>query len=237
MLKIGIIQPHFFPWLGFYCLLKEVDILVWLDDVQIVKDSFQYKIQVNTPKGIRWIKLDYIKDLPLNCRIFKDLKLSPQGNSYKKNLEILEYGYGFTKRFDLIKKIYDESFKEQSFLSILIKSCIIPAKIMNVLPKKIFFSSELKLKSKSSERILEITKHFKADTYITGHGGLNYLNHNLFEDNGIKVLYLDYKIKNWTQPLNYSKPYVSVLDFLSCEENLNDYKLHYKTVDWKFLPK
>lgn len=46
------------------------------------------------------------------------------------------------KRFDLIKKMYDESFKEQSFLSIQIKSCIIPAKIMNVLPKKIFFPQD-----------------------------------------------------------------------------------------------
>ena len=237
MLKIGIIQPHFFPWLGFYCLLKEVDILVWLDDVQIADNSYQNRVQVNTPHGLNWINITYKKNLARKDRIFKNLEVSYQENWVEKNLNILKEGYKFTKKFDLIKKVYEDSLKEPNFLTILIKSCLIPAEIMNVLPKKIFFSSSLNLKSKSSERILEIVKFFKADRYITGHGSLNYLNHNSFEANGIKVLYLDYKIENWTQPLNYLKPYVSVLDFLSCEENLNDYKLNYNTIDWKYFTK
>ena len=103
MSKIGIIQPHFFPWLGFYCLLKEVDILVWLDDVQINQRSFHNRVQVNTPHGLNWINVLYNKNLPREKRIFRDLETSKKDNWKEKNLNLLKEGYSVTKNFELIK--------------------------------------------------------------------------------------------------------------------------------------
>tara|TARA_B110000114_G_C15029194_1_gene372199 strand:- start:251 stop:970 length:720 start_codon:yes stop_codon:yes gene_type:complete len=237
MSKIGIIQPHFFPWLGFYCLLKEVDILVWLDDVQINQRSFHNRVQVNTPHGLNWINVLYNKNLPREKRIFRDLETSKKDNWKEKNLNLLKEGYSVTKNFELIKKIYEETVNEKSFLNILIKSCLLPAKLLNAYPKKIFFSSSLNFKSSSSNLILEIAKGFKAKEYITGHGSFNYLKHNDFEAEGIRVSYLDYNINPWSQPLNYINPYVSVLDFLSCTSDIKDYQLNYKTIYWKEFTK
>ncbi len=233
MTKIGIIQPHFFPWLGFYCLLNEVDILVWLDDVQIRQKSFHNRVQINTPHGLNWINALYDKSLPREKRIFKDLKSSKKDNWKEKNLNLLKEGYRKTKNFELIRNLYEQAVSEKSFLDILIKSCLLPAKLLNTYPNKIYYSSNLRLKSSSSKLILEIAKNFEADEYITGHGSLEYLKHDEFDSEKIKVSYLDYNINSWPQPLNYVKPYVSVLDFLSCASHIDNYKLNYKTVYWK----
>ena len=233
MSKIGIIQPHFFPWLGFYCLLNEADILVWLDDVQISKRSFQNRVQINTPNGLKWINASYKKNLLREKRIFKNLEPSLEENWKEKNLNLLKEGYRKTRNFELIINLYEDVVREKSFLNILTKSCILPAKILNIHPKKIYYSSDLNLKSSSSNLILQIVKIFGGNEYITGHGSLNYLRHNDFELENIKVSYLDYKINPWSQPLNYVNPYVSVLDFLSCSQSVENYQLNYKIVYWK----
>ena len=86
---------------------------------------------------------------------------------------------------------------KRSIFRILISSCIKPASILNVVPASIFLSSDLKIKSTSSNRILEIVKYLDGNKYITGHGSLNYLDHDEFEKNDINVFYLDYKINRW----------------------------------------
>lgn len=233
MSKIGIIQPHFFPWLGFYCLLKEIDILVWLDDVQIAEKAFQNRVQVNTSKGTKWINIPFQKKIPRDKRIFKDLETLEDSNWRKKNLDILFDGYKKTNNFEIIKKIYLDTVKKDKFLEILISSCSKPAAILNVMPSKIYFSSDLKIKSKSSDRVLKIIKNFGATTYVTGHGSLNYLDHEKLEKNNIKINYLNYKLNKWTQPKNYLFPYVSILDFISCASDIKNYQLNYDLIYWK----
>tara|TARA_B100000242_G_C43045306_1_gene487871 strand:+ start:1940 stop:2683 length:744 start_codon:yes stop_codon:yes gene_type:complete len=235
--KIGIIQPHFFPWLGFYCLMKEVDTLVWLDDVQIGQKSFQNRVQVNTPHGLNWIKALYKKNIPRKERLFKNLEILKNSDWKENNLNILSEGYRKTKNFELIKKIYNDTVEKDQFLEILISSCIKPASILNVVPASIFLSSDLKIKSTSSNRILEIVKYLDGNKYITGHGSLNYLDHDKFEKNDINVFYLDYKINRWPQPKNYIYPYVSILDFISCSTSTKNYKLNYNLVNWKSFKK
>ena len=73
-------------------------------------------------------------------------------------------------------------------------------------------ATSLNIGGSSSERVLEIVKAVNGSCYISGHGALNYLDHDLFEQAGIKVAYMDYMLTEY--PQNYGKfnPYVSGLD-------------------------
>ena len=57
------------------------------------------------------------------------------------------------------------------------------------------FSSELNINSTSTKRLVDICKHLNANEYISGLGGKNYLQLELFED--IKVTYHQPEIKNY----------------------------------------
>ena len=75
-------------------------------------------------------------------------------------------------------------------------------------------SSELKIKSKSSQRLLEICKKLGGTTYISGSGGKNYLDEKIFEEEGIKVLYEKFQHPTYHQMFNRFIPNMSIIDLL-----------------------
>src|SRR5207253_1025450 len=40
MKTVGIMQPYLFPYLGYFQLIRESDVFVWLDDVQYTKKGW-----------------------------------------------------------------------------------------------------------------------------------------------------------------------------------------------------
>ena len=67
----------------------------------------------------------------------------------------------------------------------------------------------------SSERVLAVVKTMQASVYITGHGAARYLNHELFEKEGVEVRYIDYQMKPYPQLYGEFTPYVSGLDLVA----------------------
>jgi hypothetical protein len=56
----------------------------------------------------------------------------------------------------------------------------------------ISLSSDLKLATMGSDRILDIVNHFKCKDYLTGKGGLNYIDRNAFHEHGIEMNFVNY---------------------------------------------
>ena len=52
---LGITQPTFLPWLGFFAFADKLDKLVFLDDVQFEKRSWQQRNQIKTLNGSIWL--------------------------------------------------------------------------------------------------------------------------------------------------------------------------------------
>ena len=50
-MRVGIMQPYFFPYLGYFQLIKEVDVYVNLDHVSFMKRSYMTRnnLKDNTP--------------------------------------------------------------------------------------------------------------------------------------------------------------------------------------------
>ena len=48
-MKIGIMQPYFFPYIGYFQLINEVDVYVNLDHVSFMKRSYMTR---NTLKNV-----------------------------------------------------------------------------------------------------------------------------------------------------------------------------------------
>ena len=64
------------------------------------------------------------------------------------------------------------------------------------------------------ERLIAITKHFGADTYLAGGGGRDYMDLDRYERNGIKVLFQEYHHPVYEQRFGAFEPFMSVLDLL-----------------------
>jgi hypothetical protein len=82
-------------------------------------------------------------------------------------------------------------------------------------PAEIHSSSRLKTPGRSSERVLGLVRELGGSVYITGHGARQYLDHELFEREGVSVEYLDYQKTPYPQLHGDFTPFVSALDLIA----------------------
>ena len=79
----------------------------------------------------------------------------------------------------------------------------------------LFVASELgELPHDADERLIAITEHFGADTYLAGSGGSQYMDLQKYANSGIKVIFQDYKHPEYNQLFQEFEPYMSVIDLV-----------------------
>jgi hypothetical protein len=66
----------------------------------------------------------------------------------------------------------------------------------------------------ASKRVLDFCKRLGGTRYVTGHGGRNYLQHEVFEAAGGRVDYMEYQRNPYPQIHGEFTPYVSIIDLL-----------------------
>jgi hypothetical protein len=66
----------------------------------------------------------------------------------------------------------------------------------------------------ASERVVTVCKRLHARDYISGLGAMNYIDYELFENAGILIYYMDYRLQPYPQLHGSFTPYVSIVDLL-----------------------
>ena len=56
-MKIAIMQPTYFPWIGYFSLIKFVDKFIFLDNVQFDSRSWQQRNQIAYGEKKLWITI------------------------------------------------------------------------------------------------------------------------------------------------------------------------------------
>ena len=51
MTKLAFMQPTFLPWLGYFAMIDDVDVFVFLNDVQFSKQSWQNRNRIKSAQG------------------------------------------------------------------------------------------------------------------------------------------------------------------------------------------
>ena len=86
----------------------------------------------------------------------------------------------------LVKDIYKKKYEKISDLSR--DTFLALLDYFDLRKNKVFLNIEnLNIAGKSSDRVLKVVKKVGGKNYISGNGGINYIDHNKFEDHGVKV--------------------------------------------------
>ena len=57
MKKLAIIQSNYIPWKGYFDIIHDADVFVFLEDVQMTKRNWRSRNKIKTPKGTEWLTI------------------------------------------------------------------------------------------------------------------------------------------------------------------------------------
>ena len=217
-MNIVISQPMYFPWVGMFEQVQLCDKFIFYDDVQYSKGSFTNRVQIKTPskEGFKWMTVP-LKSLKLGAKI-NEVEIDDTKDWQNQHSELLKHSYHAAPYYTEMRKVVDQlfagDFRTISELSQKSMELVIDYFGMNE-NKEFFLSSQLEINGNSSQRVFEIVRYFHGNRYTTGHGAKNYLDHDLFDDNGISVEYMDYKRLPYPQEHGAFNPHVTILDLIA----------------------
>jgi len=217
---VAITQPTLYPWIGYFDIIRKSDILVFLDDVQFNRHSWQQNNRIKDPKNDEevWLNIPVKKtDLQTNIN---EIQIDNSKKWKRKHIRTLETCYGEKFRnMTWLGELYSEEWNNLSEFNIkFIKMCCeylgINTKFVN--------SSELDISGKKTEKLVKICKHFSADSYLTTYGTKEYYLENdkhMFNNVNIEVIYHDFKHPEYYQRGKKFLDHLSILDLIL---NLNE---------------
>lgn len=213
---IGILQPSYFPWLGYFDQIDKSDIFVFLDDVQFDKGGWRNRNRIKTVNGVQWLTVPVhfsFRDKTL----LKDIKIDNHSNWSLKHLRSLVNNYRRAEFFKLYEQFLYEIF-EKRWQYLLDLNIFVIEKLVYLLGikgKRFYLSSQLNIKNSNKiERLIEICKYFSEKIFYEGNAGKNYIDTQEFSKYGIKVIFQDYDHPEYKQLYGDFVSHLSVIDLL-----------------------
>jgi hypothetical protein len=222
MKRIGILQPGYLPWLGFFEQVHKSDLFVLYDDVQYDKEGWRNRNRIKTAQGVQWLTVPVLvrfSDHPL----IKDVHIDNKTNWAKKHLSSIEQNYTKAPFFKNYIPVFREAYSKKWELLIDIDLYFI-LKFMEILgldTNRLVRSSSLGMNTITQpahrdkiSRLIALCKHCGASIFYEGASGRSYIDDRVFAGEGITVEYQDYIHPVYSQIHGEFTPYLSILDLL-----------------------
>ncbi len=219
--KIAIMQPYFFPYIGYFQLIAAVDKFIIYDDVNFINRGWinRNNILVNGTAQLIQVPLvgasqnklinevELIKEMKWKAKLLRTIE-----QSYKKAPQ-------FLSTFELIQTLFD---KEHSHISDFnVNSIQVVSKYLGIDTQIVPSSSHYQNKYLSGQnRILDICLKENANHYINPIGGVDLYDRGLFKKSNITLNFIQPKALPYPQKITTFVPFLSVIDILmNCELN------------------
>jgi len=210
---VAVHQPQYLPWLGYFDKICRADFFVLLDNVQFKKNEWQNRNKIKTAQGWQWLTVPVKYKFP---QLINEVTINNTVRWQHKQRQAILSNYKKAPCYHYLDGFFDEIFSHawQSISQLNIRVVIRLAKILGI-DTPIFVASELgDFPNDPDERLIAITAHFKADAYLAGSGGRQYMDLLKFRERGIEVLFQDYKHPVYDQRFGEFVPYMSAIDLI-----------------------
>ena len=217
MTIIGIHQPNYLPYFGFFDKMAKSDIFVLYNDAQFEKGGFQHRNRIRIYHGSKWLTVPVEKKkLPLNEIRIKNETTTWKGVNWAKNhFDNIRDNYKNTLYYseyeENIRRIYEKRYDKLVDLNLELINFL---KDAFEIETKIVFSSDLKSTSKATDRLIEIVERLDGNVYLSGTGGRDYLNVSNFEKKCINLEFQNFKHPVYKQQYNGFIPNMAAIDIL-----------------------
>ena len=209
-------QPAFLPWAGYFNLISQADNFVFLDDVQLEKQSWQTRNRLIFNRQVHWVVIP-IRFQHLGQSIAQTQEIRDD-RWREKLLRSFMQNYGKHPHNLDAKEIIDLllSYPPGSLATI-------NEALIRHISKRIGISahmhraSDLMIEGVRSDRLIELCKYFGADDYLSPIGSADYLAKDGFvERSPAKLHFQDYVPGPYEQKgIKVFHSHLSILDVIA----------------------
>lgn len=226
-MRLGIMQPYFFPYIGYFQLINAVDEFVVYDNVEFTKKGWINRNRILVNSKDDYITLPLKKDsdyLHIYQRHLADTWVSDR----KKMLNRIKESYRKAPYFDTVYPVIEESilFEDQNLFNFILHSVQQINEYLNIKSQLITASTiamdhELKAESK----VIEICKSRNANIYINPSGGVALYSKSNFADHGINLQFIKSDDIQYKQFDKAFVPWLSIIDVMmfNAKDQIADY--------------
>lgn len=214
-MKLGIMQPYFFPYIGYWQLLNVVDKYVIYDDVNFIKGGWINRNRILIDGKAVYFNIQMSGASPY--KLINQIQINNNEINIKKNMKTIYMAYHKAPYFSEVYPIIEEILKLQTdnLSKYVIESIKLITKFLNI-ETEILISSSIKKNNelKGEDKVIDICKLLKATKYYNAIGGKNLYSFDKFNKNGIELVFLKSNNICYRQFNNEFVPNLSIIDVM-----------------------
>lgn len=232
-MKVGIMQPYFLPYIGYWQLLNAVDKYVIYDDVNFIKGGWINRNRILMNNEAKLFNVQMQGASP--NKLINEVEVSQNLVWKKKFLKTIENAYRKAPFYNDVFPIIEEIINcDEVNLALYLANSI--RKICDYLNIKteIIISSDLKKDNdlKSQDKVIAICKELNGTEYYNAIGGQELYSYEDFKNEGIKLSFLKTSEIRYKQFKNDFISNLSILDVLmfNSKDEINKFFIRYELI-------
>jgi hypothetical protein len=218
-MKIAVMQPYFFPYLGYFQLIDAVDTFICMDDTTFIKKGWIHRNRLFFNSEPRLFTVP-VHNASQNRQIRETaLSLNEFQHWKRKFFRMLEHFYKKTSYYhigvDLVMQVLEQDVDN---IADLARTAIVAC--CRLLHLNTDFESTSSIYGNSDlqgiVRIIDICKQSRAATYINPPGGQHMYSKNCFAEHNITLQFIQPHLSSYTVGKTVHIPGLSILDMIMC---------------------
>ncbi len=213
---VAIMQPYFFPYIGYFQLIHAADVFVVYDNIQYTKKGWINRNRILVNDKDEYISLPLTKSSDYIEVREKELSADYEKQAIKL-LRKIEGAYRKAPYFKVVYPLLEEIIyhKQRNLYDFLYNSIKEIVNYLNI-ETEIVVSSDIPIDHslKAQDKVLDIVKTLRGTVYINPVGGIGLYDKDVFKHNGIDLVFHKARIISYPQFNNEHLPFLSIIDVL-----------------------
>lgn len=218
-MKLGIMQPYFFPYLGYYALIKYTDKFIFFDTPQYISHGWVNRNRILKQDGTPSYMIVPIRkaaretpicEIKINTDIKWKEKIYGQLTVYKKKAP------RYAEIIELVHSIFDAEYGE-SLSELNIESIKKVCAFLGIEREFNLYSAmnlEIENVTSPDEWALNITKALGEEVYVNPPGGVHFFDRMKYKNAGITLEFLQVNLKPYLQKIGHFEEGLSIIDVM-----------------------
>jgi hypothetical protein len=230
-MKVAIMQPYFFPYIGYFQLINAVDQFVIYDNIEFTKKGWinRNRILVNGKDDYFTLPLKKDSDfLHVNQRKMAESYSKDKAKIIGKIAELYKKAPQYNEVFPFVENVFNANI--DNLFEFIFHSLKVIAEYLEIKTEFIISSSiAVDHSLKSQDKVIAICKELHATHYVNPIGGIELYSKEIFNKNGLQLNFVK------SNPIEYHQfdkefvPWLSIIDvlFFNPKEKVQEYLNQY----------